>query len=132
MTISTTNEEDYLKLKEKTRDNIIKSLKLYIICVEEMAEEDREFAKKEIASIRQLIKELEELTYVVIRPTTISQAKLEISNITGAPANIIEIEIDHATPIYTQYSLLNRFEVYDNATHKERVADFYRFPTRTL
>lgn len=33
----------------------------------------------------------------VIRPTTIAQAKREISKRTGAPEKIIEIEIDHAT-----------------------------------
>ena len=67
----------------------------------------------------------------VVRPTTIAQAKREISKRTGSPEKIIEIEIDHATPEYTQYSLVNRIEVYDNATNKNRVADFYRFPSRS-
>lgn len=68
----------------------------------------------------------------VVRPATIEQAKREISRRTGAPEEIIEIEIDHATQEYTQYSLKNRFEVYENAENKNRVADFYRFPSRTL
>lgn len=71
-------------------------------------------------------------TDCVVRPTTIVQAKREISKRTGAPEEIIEIEIDHATPEYTQYSLKNRFEVFDNATNKNRVADYYRFPSRKL
>jgi hypothetical protein len=48
------------------------------------------------------------------------------------PEDVIDIEIDHATPEYTQYSLKNRFEVYENAKNKNIVADFYRFPSRTL
>lgn len=71
-------------------------------------------------------------TDCIVRPTTIASAKTEISRRTGAPEEIIEVEIDHATPEYTQYSLKNRFEVYENATNKNRVADFYRFASRTM
>lgn len=71
-------------------------------------------------------------TECVVRPTTISEAKSEIAKRTGAPEKIIEIEIDHATQEYTQYSLVNRFEVYEQAKNKNRVADFYRFPSRKL
>lgn len=71
-------------------------------------------------------------TDCIVRPTTIATAKREISRRTGAPEEKIEVEIDHATPEYTQYSLKNRFEVYENATNKNRVADFYRFASRTM
>jgi len=123
-------EKEYLALEESIRDTTIKSLRSYLVCIEQMAEEDREFARKETTLTRQLIKELEDLTYCVVRPTTITEAKFEISKMTGAPENIIEVEIDHATPSYTQYSLRNRFDVYEKATNKARVADFYRFPSR--
>lgn len=65
-----------------------------------------------------------------VRPTTVAQAKREISKRTGAPEKIIDIEIDHVTPEYTQYILLNRIEVHDAAKNKSRVADFYRLPSR--
>lgn len=68
----------------------------------------------------------------VVRPTRISTAKIEIARRTGVPEEIIEIEIDHATPEYTQYSLKNRLEVYERAIFKNRVADFYRFTSRTM
>lgn len=90
------------------------------------------FTKGEIASVQDIIQKLRTLTYCVIRPATISQAKREIAQKTGAPESIIDVEIDHATPIYTQYSLRNRFEVYDKATYKDKVADYYRFPSRTF
>lgn len=90
------------------------------------------FTKGEIASVQDTIQTLRTLTYCVIRPATISHAKREIAQKTGAPENIIEVEIDHATPVYTQYSLGNRSEVYDKAKHKDKVADYYRFPSRTF
>ena len=90
------------------------------------------FTKGEITSVQDTIQKLRTLTYCVIRPATISQAKREIAQKTGAPENIIEVEIDHATPVYTQYSLGNRSEVYDKAKHKDKVADYYRFPSRTF
>lgn len=68
----------------------------------------------------------------VVRPTTIEIAKRDISRMTGAPEEIIEIEIDRATPEYTQYSLKNRFVVYEKAKNKNRVSDFYRFASRTM
>jgi len=71
-------------------------------------------------------------TECVVRPTTIAEAKREIAKRTGAPENIIEVEIDHATPEYTQYTLVNRIEVHDNAKNKNRVADYYRLPSRHL
>lgn len=71
-------------------------------------------------------------TECVVRPTTIAHAKIEIAKRTGAPEKIIDIEIDHATPEYTQYSLVNRIEVHDAAKNKNRVADYYRFPSRHL
>ncbi len=71
-------------------------------------------------------------TECIVRPTTIAQAKREIAKKTGAPEKIIEIEIDHATQEYTQYSLVNRIEVHDAAKNKNRVADYYRFESRKL
>ena len=68
----------------------------------------------------------------IVRPTTIEIAKREISRRTGVPEEIIEIEIDHATPEYTQYSLKNRFVVYEKSKNKNRVSDFYRFASRTM
>lgn len=70
-------------------------------------------------------------TSCIVRSATIAQAKRDISQRTGSPEEIIDIEIDHSTPEYTQYSLKNRFEVYENATNKHRVVDFYRFPSRS-
>lgn len=90
------------------------------------------FTKGEIVSVQDTIQKLRTLTYCVIRPATISQAKREIAQKTGVPENIIEVEIDHATPVYTQYSLGNRSEVYDKAKHKDKVTDYYRFPSRTF
>lgn len=90
------------------------------------------FTKGEIISVQDTIQKLRTLTYCVIRPATISQAKREIAQKTGAPENIIDIEIDHATPVYTQYSLGNRSEVHDKAIHKDKVTDYYRFPSRTF
>lgn len=90
------------------------------------------FTKGEIASVQDTIQTLRTLTYCVIRPATISQAKREIAQKTGAPENIIEVEIDHATPVYTQYSLGNRLEVYEKAKHKDKVTDYYRFQSRTF
>lgn len=90
------------------------------------------FTKGEIVSVQDAIQTLRTLIYCVIRPTTISQAKREIAQKTGAPESIIDVEIDHATPVYTQYSLGNRFEVYQKAKHKDKVADYYRFPSRTF
>lgn len=91
-----------------------------------------EIIKNEIINVQDMTQKLRTLTYCVLRPTTISQAKWEISQKTGAPENIIDIEIDYVTPIYTQYSLGNRLEVYENATNKDKVADYYRFPSRTF
>ena len=90
------------------------------------------FTKGEITSVQDTIQKLRTLTYCVIRPATISQAKREIAQKTGAPESIIDVEIDHATPVYTQYSLGNRFEVYEKAKHKDKVVDYYRFPSRTF
>lgn len=90
------------------------------------------FTNGEIASVQDAIQTLRTLTYCVIRPATISQAKREIAKKTGAPESIIDIEIDHATPVYTQYSLGNRFEIYEKAIHKDKVTDYYRFPSRTF
>lgn len=90
------------------------------------------FTKGEMTCVQDTIQTLRTLTYCVIRPATISQAKREIAQKTGAPENIIDVEIDHATPVYTQYSLGNRTEVYDKAKHKDKVTDYYRFPSRTF
>lgn len=68
----------------------------------------------------------------IIVPITLPEARKNISDIVGVPENAIDIDIDHVTPIYTQFSLKNSEKILDIATNKDRVGEFYRFENKDI
>ncbi len=68
----------------------------------------------------------------IIVPITLTEARKNISEMIGAPENVIDIDIDYVTPIYTQFSLKNSEKISDIATNKDRIGEYYRFENKDI
>ncbi len=63
---------------------------------------------------------------------TLKDARKNISEIIGIQEDLLDIDIDYVTPVYTQFSLNNSEQISDIATYKDRVGQYYRFENKDL
>jgi hypothetical protein len=68
----------------------------------------------------------------IIVPITLTEARKNISEMIGVPEDVIDIDIDYVTPIYTQFSLKNSEQISDIATNKDRVGEYFRFENKDI
>ena len=68
----------------------------------------------------------------IIVPITIKDARKNISDIIGLQEDLLDIDIDFVTPIYTQFSLKNSEQISDIAIYKDRVGQYYRFENKDI
>ena len=68
----------------------------------------------------------------IIVPITLTEARKNISEMIGVPEDVIDIDIDYITPIYTQFSLKNSEQISDIAKNKDMVGEYYRFENKDI
>jgi hypothetical protein len=69
--------------------------------------------------------------YIIV-PITFAEARKNISEIVGVPEEVVDLDIDYVTKIYTQFSLKNSEEISSIADNKDRIGEYYRFENKNI